>query len=206
MKILKFSVGVMMTNCYFLVDTETMRCALVDPGDDAEMLLGKIAEKGLTVEKILLTHAHFDHIMALPQIRKATGAPLYVHSEDKELLLDNEKNCMRRFGEVDLPMDPPEFTFEDGEVIPIGKDSVTVMHTPGHTRGSCCFIAGEEMLTGDTLFRGCIGRHDLWGGSYATLSASLEKLKGLETDYKIYPGHGTTSRLFFEKENNIYLL
>lgn len=205
MKVLKFSVGTMMTNCYFIVDEETKRCALVDPGDDAERLLEKLKEKGLTVEIILLTHAHFDHIMALPAIQSATNAPIALHKSEAELLSDNDKNCMRRFGRRDLAMPTPTRLLEEGDTVSVGNQIIRVLHTPGHTPGSVCYLAGSNLLTGDTLFFGSCGRTDLYGGDYQQMLSSLSRLCSLEENYRIFPGHGASTHLLYEKENNIYL-
>ncbi len=205
MKVLKFSVGVMMTNCYFIVDEQSAACAVVDPGDDADKLLEKLKDKGLRVACILLTHGHFDHIMATPALHAATGAPIYLHEADAELYADNDKNCMRRFAGVDLPMPIPTRLLKEGDRIPLGNGSITVLHTPGHTPGSVCYLAEDNLLTGDTLLYGTCGRSDLYGGDYRKLLASLKRLCKLEKNYRIFPGHGTSTHLFHEIENNIYL-
>ncbi len=205
MKVLKFSVGTMMTNCYFLICEDTGACAIVDPGDDAEKLLAKLQEKSLHPVAILLTHGHFDHIMALPQIIKATSAPLMLHEEELALYQSNVNNCMRRFAGKDLAMPMPHRLLKEGDTVKIGTESVTVLHTPGHTPGSVCYLAGENLITGDTLFLGSCGRSDLYGGDYRALLSSLARLCALEKDYRIFPGHGASTHLFREKETNPYL-
>ena len=195
----------MMTNCYFLVDEETSRCAVVDPGEDAAKLLSKLTEKGLTVQLILLTHGHFDHIMAVNEIQAATGAPIALHKADLALYQDNDKNCMRRFAGRDIPLPPPSILLSDGDTLPLGNQTITVLHTPGHTPGSVCYLVGDNLITGDTLFYGSCGRSDLFGGDYRLLLQSLDRLKALKENYRIFPGHGASSHLDNEKINNIYL-
>jgi len=206
MKILRFSVGVMMTNCYFIVDEESAACAVVDPGEDADKILAKLKDKGLRVEAILLTHGHFDHIMALPALVAATGAKVMLHEKDEALYSDNDLNCMRRFAGVDLPMPPIDRLLRESDEIAVGGSRIRVLHTPGHTEGSVCYLCGEDLITGDTLFAGSCGRSDLPGGDYRTLLSSLHRLRDLPDDYRIFPGHGTSSHLERERHTNVYLL
>ena len=206
MKIQTFTVGTMGTNCYFLIDENDGSCIVVDPGAEADRLYGKLSERGLTVQAIFLTHAHFDHIMALPQLREKTGAPVYVHEADEELLTDNDKNLMNRFCSAPVRNLPADRHYGEGDSIRFGTEMLRILHTPGHTPGSVCIAAGEELLTGDTLFRGGAGRYDFYKGSFSQLQSSLKRLSGLQTDYRIRPGHGASSHLFFEKETNAYLI
>ncbi|MBQ7499980.1 MAG: MBL fold metallo-hydrolase [Clostridia bacterium] len=206
MKVLKFILGNMQTNCYFLINEPTGLCAVVDPADEYGRIAAKLAEKNLTIDKILLTHAHFDHIMALRALREKTGAPLYVHKDDVEMLTDPKKSLMASAGGCSRPEDPPEHAVSDGDVIPLGTESIRVMHTPGHTKGSVCYIVDDIIISGDTLFRGSIGRYDFYGGDYGQMLASLDKLKALDGDYRVYPGHGSSTTLEHEKETNYYLM
>ena len=196
----------MQTNCYFLINEQTGLCAVVDPADEYGRIAAKLSEKSLKLDKILLTHAHFDHIMALRRLREQTGAPLYVHKDDVEMLLDPHKSLMATAGECSRPEDPPEHTLKDGDEIQLGTDTIKVMHTPGHTKGSVCYICGDSIISGDTLFRGGIGRYDFYGGDYDLMLASLDRIKALDGDYKIYPGHGSSTTLLREKETNYYLM
>ena len=210
MKILTFPVGVMQTNCYFLLDTSSTSPekpigAVVDPGDDADKLIEKIHKMNLAVQYIFLTHGHFDHIMALESLREATGAPVCIHRGDAELLVDPDKNCMARFSDHILPIRHAEILLEDEQTITIGHETVTVMHTPGHTPGSVCYLTEDAMLSGDTLFRGGIGRYDLYAGDYSALMISLGKISAMTKNYRVYPGHGSSTSLYNEKLNNLYL-
>ncbi len=206
MKISTFILGSMQTNCYFLTDEETGITAIADPADSAEKILVKINERGLKVKYILLTHAHFDHMMALEEIRAETHAPLYIHRLDAPALLDPELSYMGRYGGRDAPCRPADFLLNEGDVLALGKSRLKILHTPGHTMGSVCILAEDSIITGDTLFKGDIGRYDLYGGNYSQLLQSLHRLSALEGDYKIYPGHGSSTRLSTERKTNISLL
>ena len=211
MKIQKYSVGVWGTNCFFLIDESGADggncCAVVDPGDDAEEILRRLCAEGLHCTVILLTHGHFDHMMALDRVRDATGAPVYIHEDDAALMTDDELNAAGRLAGVVCSPRPADVLLHDGDTVKIGGESVRVMHTPGHTRGSVCYLVGDggDILTGDTLFRDSIGRYDLPGGDFMTLLRSLGVLAALEGEHKIYPGHGATSTLEREKLVNLYL-
>ncbi len=211
MKIYKYTVGPMGTNCYLAVDEATKEAVLVDPGEDADRLKEAIADKGCRVAAILLTHAHFDHILALEPLRGFTGAPLLLHEKEAPFLTDGDLNLTARFSDRSVSFRPAEKTLSDGDVIPVGNASLSVLHTPGHTPGSVCYLDREDgnLLCGDTLFREGIGRYDLPGGRYPDLIASLQRLKALadgETDYRVLPGHGASSRLSHELSFNPYLL
>lgn len=205
MKIAKFILGNMQTNCYFIIDEETKKCIVVDPADEFEVIVQKLNDKGLTVDKIFLTHGHFDHMMALEKLREYTGAPLYIGTEDNELLLDCDKSLMSFYGGVHTPCREADVLLKDNDTIDFCGNTIKVMHTPGHTKGSVCYLIGTDMICGDTLFRGSIGRYDFYGGDYKIILASLERIKALDIDYKIYPGHGASSKLSYEKEYNLYM-
>lgn len=206
MKILKFIVGIMRTNCYFLVDEEKNECIVVDPGYDAEGILSHIRDRGLKCVEIWLTHAHFDHIMGLAELREKTGAPLRMHPADTEILLDNGKNLMRVYGGIDIPQKEAELAFKDGMEIPFAGEKIKVLHTPGHTPGSVCLIFRDGILTGDTVFREGFGRTDFFGGDPDILDQSMAKIRQIEGDYRLYPGHGASTTLEHEKFNNIKLI
>lgn len=205
MKIQKFIVGSMGTNCYFLIGNNSDECAVVDPGAEAGRIIQKLEEKKLKCTHILLTHAHFDHIMALETVREATGAPVFVHEADSEFLTDNDLNCMSVFSSEKIKINPAENLLKDGDVLEIAGERVRVMHTPGHTPGSVCFLCGSDIVSGDTLFRGSIGRYDLPGGDFMTLLSSLKAISELDGDRRIYPGHGPSTTLTREREANLYL-
>ena len=201
-KILEPSFG---ENMYILVDEETKKCAVVDPGGAEDKILNYIKNNGLTLEYILLTHGHGDHIGAVKSIREKTGAKVVAHIDEKELLNDNRKNlsCMMpHCGPQELDAD---IYVNDKEKLTLGNLKLSFIHTPGHTKGGMCIRVNDDMFTGDTLFAGSIGRTDFIGGSYKELEKSLKKLSKYENDVKIHPGHGPSSTLGIEKTSNPYM-
>ena len=201
MKILTFILGSVRTNAFICVDTETSKCVVIDPGCDGEGIYRKIAERNLTLEYILLTHGHFDHIMAAKVIKEKTGAKIAIHAYDNEMLIDPMLSYAMQFAGSNFSCGNADVFLNDCDEIVCGNMKFKVIHTPGHTKGSCTFMAEDALFTGDTLFAADVGRTDLHGGSEAVLQASLKKLFALPGDYRIYPGHGNFSRLSKEREN-----
>ncbi len=206
MKIFKYSVGVMGTNAYIILDGETMEAVLVDPGDEADKLLSALESKGATLSYIILTHAHFDHILALPKIKEKTGASLFVHEDDAPMLADNSLNLLSRFSGKEVTFPRPDRLLRNGDTVKLGSGTLKVIHTPGHTPGSICLSVGDDLISGDTLFRESIGRYDFPGGDYQTIMSSLQKIKTLEIKGKIFPGHGMSTTLEHELSYNTYLI
>ena len=206
MKIYTFILGALQTNCYFLVDEQTKKTAIIDPADQCERILQKLKDKELEPILILLTHGHFDHMLALNELRQATACPVALHKSDAEALTDTNANGIRQFfSSRSFIGCKADKILEDGDQLSVGNETVRVLHTPGHTAGSVCYLAGDALLSGDTVFAGSVGRTDLYGGSQAQLLKSLKKLKKLyfeEGDKKLYPGHGNLSRLSAEIEAN----
>lgn len=206
MKIFKYSVGVMGTNAYILLDEETMEAALVDPGYDADKLLNALDSKGASLTHIILTHAHFDHILALPEIKERTDASLLVHKDDAKVLADNSLNLLSRFSRRSMVFPIPDRLLTDGDTVSIGKSNIGIIHTPGHTPGAICISVGDDLISGDTLLRENIGRYDFPGGNYEEIMSSLQKIKALGVKGKIYPGHGMSTTLEHELTYNTYLI
>lgn len=208
MKVSTYILGSFGTNCYFItndvIPTDN-RVAIVDPGSDAQKILSKLNERQLCCSHILLTHAHFDHIMALEELRKATGAPVYIHVSDADMLTDNDLNCMNIFCKNSVILTPAEHTVNDGDKIDLPGGTFTVMHTPGHTPGSVCYVSENIAICGDTIFRNNIGRYDLPRGDFAKLITSLKKIASLPDNTRLYPGHGASTTVGREKDYNIYL-
>ena len=165
-------VGWLQTNCYILGDEQTQTCALIDPGQKADKILEAVQELGYEVKMILLTHGHYDHVMAVPQSVKATGAKVYIHKKDEWLL-----NCeeVLRYGTRAEGYTVPHVDgyLEEGQIIKLGSLDIKVLHTPGHTAGCCTFLCGDAMFSGDTLFQECCGRTDLETGSLEEILKSL---------------------------------
>ncbi len=203
MKIHTLLLGELAANCH-IIDCGDGICAAVDVGNDADKLLGYLESNHLTLKAILLTHGHYDHIGGVEEVRKATGAAVYIHENDAIMLKSARHNLAAQI--TPLPYTPVKeyITMKDGEEIAIGSRSFTVMHTPGHTSGSVCFLTEDVMLSGDTLFYHSIGRTDL-GGSPVQMRESLKKLKALPIDYRVYTGHDRTTTLEDERNFNPYM-
>ena len=194
------------TNTYIVTDVESGETAVVDPSLPEESLMEKL--NGKNVKYVLLTHGHFDHTCGAKMIKENTGAKVVIHKEDDEMLHDIsknefEENCIgSKFPEVDA-----DINSEDGTELMLGNTKITVMHTPGHTKGGVCYLFNEDrvMFSGDTLFRLTAGRTDLYGGNGRDELRSLAKIGELEGDYKVYPGHDDDTTLDFERANNRYM-
>lgn len=199
--------GRMSVNCYIVYDEDTHEGAVIDPGgeDSAEAIAARCNTLGVNVKYILLTHAHFDHILSLEALRKKLGVPVAIHKDDAEALTDPTLTYMAQFGGVNQDISPAEVLLDEGSTITLGKHTLTVMHTPGHTMGSVCYNSDAIIFTGDTLFGGSIGRCDLYGGDEDAIEESLKRLIRLEGDYKLYPGHGGTTTMERQRQTNLYV-
>lgn len=205
MKVTRISAGEFGSNCWLVMDEESRDAVVIDPSPEIGAIGADLERRGAIVKYILLTHGHFDHMTSCDALRDLTGAPLAVHKSDAECLTNSYLNAYRIFMAGDFTFRPAEILLSDRQTLQFGSLTVKVIHTPGHTEGSCCFIIGDSMFTGDTLFDGGVGRCDLPGGDEAKLFASLEKLKSFSFDYRIYTGHGSVSTLEKQKKYNPYL-
>lgn len=199
-------VGPLQCNCYIVGDAATKEAIVIDPGDDADRLAESIAAKGLTVTAIVATHAHFDHVVAAERLRALTGAPFYLHADDKPLLAWVQESG-RMFLGIDLPP-PPEVDTEarEGDRLVAGAVGLEIVHTPGHSPGSISLVTDGAVFSGDTLFAGSIGRTDLPGGdTQALLGAVRDKLFRLSPDLDVFPGHGPRTTLGHEQETNPFV-
>ena len=194
MEIRTFPVGSYQTNCYLAWGEGSETCILIDPGYEPEYLLEQVRLQRKSLEAILLTHGHFDHVGGVKQIAEETGCKVYICPE--ELLM------------------PPRFTagpihytdtYGEGDTLQLAGLSLQVLKTPGHTQGSICLLCGDVLLSGDTLFAGTCGRTDLPGGDYKTILDSLHRLAGLEGDLRVLPGHGSASTLETERKTNPFM-
>lgn len=205
MEIIKMTGGPAAANMYILFNEGSHDAVIIDASCPAERVLSVLKEEQLRLRAILLTHGHFDHIMSADDLRKKTGASVYIHRNDDEMLEDPEKNLSLMMTGRPVKTSLSDEVAEDGDIINEAGLSLYVMHTPGHTRGSVCYIAEGELFSGDTLFHMGIGRTDLPGGSFEILENSLKKILTVEGDPTVLPGHGESTSLLFEKDNNPFM-
>lgn len=196
--------GSLQTNCY-VVKTGNENCVVIDPAGEAERILRFLSDKKLTLKKILLTHGHFDHCGACAELKKATGAAIYIHRCDEEMLNDSQKSLA--YFVPNLPFNPvaADVLVKEGDVIKQDNVAFRVIETPGHSRGSVCYIAGGVIFAGDTIFSGSVGRTDCYSGDSAAQQESLQRLNKFEGDFTLCCGHGEMSTLKAEKMYNPYL-
>ena len=195
MEIITLSSTGFASNCYIIHNgTDAF---VVDPSISEQKILLQLEQYSLSLKGILLTHGHFDHIWRAQELREATGAPLYVHELDNEMLTDSHKNAYRTFTGMNFAISEADVLLHDGDVIAIGDEKITALHTPGHTKGSVCFDTGDCLLSGDTIFAEGFGRCDLYGGDMNVLKASIQMLtKMAESENRwLYCGHGESSTL-----------
>ncbi len=211
LKILCNELGMLGTNCYILYQEEgtpdrPAHCFIVDPADNASFIIRKCRELRLKPEAILLTHGHFDHILAAEDVRRNFHAPIYAGEREQELLEDPSMNLTGMSGaEMCLTADR---WLRDGETLSLAGTKWRVLFTPGHTEGSVCYYAEDEnvLISGDTLFCESVGRTDLPTGSAEKLYVSVtEKLFALPEETEVYPGHGQKTTIGYEKKHNYYV-
>ena len=217
MLVVGFPSGVFQANCYLIAPGEGEACVVVDPGQDAEEPVAEaLREHNLTPVAALLTHGHFDHVFAVTPICDGNDIPAWIHPSDRELLSDPLKGLGRDaaafFGGRIAVREPAEVReLADGTVLDLAGLTITVDHTPGHTRGSVIFRSdleegGRLVFAGDTLFAGSIGRTDLPGGDMRTMLESLRgKLLTLDDDTVVLPGHGGSTTIGRERLSNPFL-
>ena len=196
MKIMQMQVGPIGTNCYILEDGG--KIAVIDPGDESGRILDELKKSGAQVEYILLTHGHYDHTTAVPELHAALPeAKIYIHQTDAN---GAGSRLFPLAGQVDDLL-----LYDEGDTLPLASLTIEVLHTPGHSPGSVTLKAGDVLFTGDTLFAGDCGRTDLRGGSWEEILASLGRLGRLEGNFHVLPGHGPASTLDTERQVNPYL-
>ena len=198
MQVKVLHVGPIGTNCYLLEDEKAHVAAVIDPGDEAGRILQVIEDDGVDVKYILLTHGHYDHTTAVPELHQALPqAEIYIHKADAN---GAGSRLFPLAGQI------PDLKFYDeGDALTLGELTIQVLHTPGHSKGSVTLKVGDVLFCGDTLFAGSCGRTDLAGGSYDEIMASLKKLGELPGDYHVCPGHDVTSTLERERRSNPFL-
>lgn len=205
MKIISMSVGMLEANCYILYDEKNKDAIVIDPGGDGEYILTKLNEEKLNVRYIVLTHGHFDHIGAVRFLKEKTGGLVAIHKLDADNLTDGYKNLSHFMG-IESVQTKADVLLEHGSTIEFGNVQCKIIHTPGHSEGSICILVPGAVFTGDTLFRGSIGRTDLPGGNHRELLNSIATyLLILDSNTVVYPGHGLKTTIGAEKESNPFL-
>lgn len=207
MKIYSREVGHIGTNCYVVVNEKDGECFVVDPGGDCDVIMKMAADAKAKITAILLTHGHSDHIGALDELRKATGAAVYMSEGDAECLTSPTTNLSAFWG-MNMTSAPAENYVEDGEAIFVAGMELKCLATPGHTKGGVCYYSKEfgVAFVGDTIFCESIGRTDFPGGSYSGLLDSIKsKLLTLDDDVTLLPGHGPKTTVGWERRRNPFL-
>lgn len=202
MKVISEKFGSMDNNCSLIIDEKTNQSALVDCNEFSQKMIDMIGDTDL--KYILLTHGHFDHIIGVKSVKEKYGAQVVISQED-EPMLNSSKLSLAVFCNAPQNNVDADIIVKDGDEITLGETKIKVMATPGHTSGSVCYIAENCIFSGDTLFYCSCGRTDFPSGSHEQMMSSLQKLKALDGDYKVYTGHNNLTTLDFERKNNPYM-
>ncbi len=206
MKIKKIAVGILGANCYLLENEETKEVVIIDPGGFLKRMRDYIKAGDLKIVAILLTHGHFDHIMGIDGILELDPVPVYIHEDDAEMMIDAELNHSAVYTKG--------YTFsnavcvKDHQILKLAGYEFEVIHTPGHTRGGCCYYVASEgaLFSGDTLFQGSVGRTDFVNSNTQDLVRSIrERLFVLPEETRVYPGHSAETTIGYEKKYNPYV-
>lgn len=196
-------VGPLENNCYIIADKHSKEAFIVDPGDEPDRILDLIHENKFKAKYIVCTHAHFDHIAVISDIKQETDVKIVLHRDDLELY-QNVKSQAALWGyEIDSLPDPDLFVEED-DTLTVGDLNFVILHTPGHSPGGICLYGEGIVITGDTLFAGSVGRTDLFGGDMKKLKVSYKRLMSLPEDTKVLPGHGPETTIKKEKVDNFF--
>ena len=202
----KCILGPVSTNCYFLKNKTTGELIIIDAADCADRIFAKIEEMQAKPVAILLTHGHFDHILAVQEVREKYQIPVYACRQEEEMLREPSVNMTAHYGR-NCSIKPDVF-LEDLDVFELAGFSIQMIHTPGHTKGSCCYYLKEEgvLFSGDTVFCGSVGRTDFPGGSSAQIVKSLHKLvDSLPEETEVFPGHDVSTTIGYEKRYNTFV-
>ena len=206
LKIGRIVLGMCQTNCYFVYEEGKNEVILFDPADKGDYIYNGLKDQGFTVAAILLTHGHFDHIWGVEALKELSGAKVYACEEEREVCENASVNLSKGAGRS-CEVTADEYV-KDGKTISAAGISCQLIATPGHTKGSCCYYFADDkiLISGDTLFQESVGRTDLATGSMSALVRSIkEKLMVLPEDVKVYPGHGESTTIGYEKEYNPFL-
>lgn len=198
-------VGAIGTNCYIVENEQNGKAVVIDPGADAPRILAALRESGCEPEMVMLTHGHFDHIGAVHELLETCHCKLAVAKAELSFLNNPHRNLHSSMSGDDFKPFQPDILFADDDILEAAGLQFRVLHTPGHTPGSCCLLCGDALFSGDTLFAGGAGRTDFPGGDPAAMQESLHKLAALSGDYRVLPGHGGFTTLDKERAENPFL-
>lgn len=202
-KYTKIAVGSMQVNCYIVYDSETMCGIVIDPGADIDRILHEIDDLHINIQAVVLTHGHFDHALDADTLRKTLNVPLFIHEQEKDILESSEMNLSDIFMGVGNGFSfAADVLLKDGDKVNFGNESLCVIHTPGHTKGSISLYADGVLFSGDTLFCGTYGRIDFPTGNGSVLAASIKKLYELPDETVVNPGHNSSTTIGKEKATN----
>ena len=204
MKIENIVVGPLQVNCFIAYDEDSLEAMVVDPGDEAEKIIGLIEARRLKVSSIVCTHAHFDHIGAVRRLKEKTGAAVIIHKGDYEIYMRAGEQAVLWGFQIEQPPEPDVYVV-DGDEIGVGRLRFKVLHTPGHSPGGISLYGEGIIFTGDTIFAGSVGRTDFYGGSIAELKKSFSGIISLPPETRIFPGHGPLTTVKKEKESNFFV-
>ncbi len=200
-------VGVFAENCWVIGSRQTREGIVIDPGDQPEEILALAREMGVTIKLIANSHAHLDHILGVRGIQEATDATFLLHPQELEMARGAGQMAARWLGQPIEPPPEPGGLLADGDEVEVEGLKLKVLYTPGHTQGSVSFYTEGMLFSGDTLFRGSIGRTDLPGGNYEQEMASIiDRLLALPDDTVVLPGHMEETRIGHERETNPFVL
>ena len=198
-------VGIFQENCWVIGNKRTKEAICIDPGDQAEDIVHMAAEMGVTIKMIANSHGHLDHIMGVRGVQSHTNAKFLLHADDLDIARTAQGSA-QRFGSQTDPVPDPDYLLQDADTVQVDGLTLKVFHTPGHTLGSVCYYTDYLLFSGDTLFRGSIGRTDLPGGNYKQeMSSIVDKLLTLPDETVVLPGHMMQTSIGVERETNPFI-